>query len=72
MMAKQSWEKRSSKNQIRFIQINGTKDEVVPMKLNGSSQYNPNPAMKDMIEYFKQTSGEQDAKWILLENIRHV
>lgn len=72
MMPKNAWEKRSRRNRIRFIQINGTKDEVVPMKLNGSSKYNPNPAMEDVIEYFKQTSGDKNAEWILLQDGRHV
>lgn len=72
MMPKTAWDKRSRKNQIRFIQINGTKDEVVPMKLNGSSKYNPNPAMEDVIEYFKNTSGDENATWILLQDGRHV
>lgn len=53
MMPESVWNnRRQQKNKIGFIQINGTKDEVVPMELNNSTKYNPNPAMEKVIEYF--------------------
>lgn len=54
MMSKDAWETRKSKinSKIGFLQINGTKDDVVPMELNGSNKRNPNPAMENVIDYF--------------------
>jgi len=56
MMQKQVWEKKPKKTPVRFLQINGTKDEVVPMRLNDTAKFNPNPAMEDVIEYFAADS----------------
>lgn len=54
MMPAPVWNhKKKAYNQpSRFFQINGTKDEVTPMRLNDSAKYNPNPAMEDVIDYF--------------------
>lgn len=58
MMPKAVWEhKKQKKTKVRFFQINGTKDDVVPMKLNNSAKYNPNPAMEDVVEYFVDRNG---------------
>ena len=58
MMPKPVWEhKQRGKSGVRFFQINGTKDDVVPMRLNDSAKYNPNPAMEDVIEYFVERNG---------------
>lgn len=53
MMPEAVWHHRKGKKvPARFFQINGTKDDVTPMRLNDSAKYNPNPAMEDVIEYF--------------------
>jgi len=72
MMPKPVWDKRPLKNDIGFLQINGTKDDVVPMKSNNTAKNNPNPAMEDVIKYFKSSSGNPDkVQWLLIENGRH-
>lgn len=72
MMPKPVWEKRASKIDINFLQINGTKDDVVPMKCNDTAKYNPNPAIEDVIDYYKSANGNPDKiQWILVENGRH-
>lgn len=86
MMPKQVWEKRIQKPSIGFLQINGTKDDVVPMHLNGSDKYNPNPAIEEVLNYFSNDSSvvtEQfstritkkyygdKVRWILIEDGYH-
>jgi len=56
MMPESVWNHRK-KAKVRFFQINGTKDEVTPMRLNDSTKYNPNPAMEDVIDYFVEMNG---------------
>lgn len=60
MMPKNVWDVRRKKSRISFLQINGTKDDVVPMRRNGSNKYNPNPAMEDVIEYFAASNNVQN------------
>lgn len=88
MMPKIVWEQRStSKNKLsKFLQINGTNDDVVPMKKNDSSKYNPNPAIEDVLEYFSGTTSFESIKlseqttlykysngvgWCLIQNGNH-
>jgi len=54
MMPSSVWENRKAfkGKTAAFLQINGTKDDVTPMKLNGSAEFNPNPAMEEVMEYF--------------------
>lgn len=53
MMPESVWNHRTGKKiSARFFQINGSKDNVTPMRLNNSAKYNPNPAMEDVIDYF--------------------
>lgn len=54
MMPKDVWEGKKSKHPCAFIQINGTKDDVVPMDFNDSSKFNPNPSMEKVIEYYRK------------------
>lgn len=44
--------KKIKKHAVRYFQINGTKDDVTPMRLNDSAKYNPHPAMEDVIEFY--------------------
>lgn len=55
IMVKHVWEKRKNKPSA-FFQINGLKDELIPMDLNKSSQYSPNPSMEKVLEYFSKTN----------------
>lgn len=57
MMPKVVWDGKSSSINTGFLQINGTKDEVVPMILTETDKYNPNPAMENVIEYFVTANG---------------
>lgn len=56
MMTDSVWNHKKEKNKIGFMQINGTKDELVPMELNNSTKYNPNPPMEKVIEYFARAN----------------
>jgi len=60
MMPKNVWDKRKKSSPLSFIQINGTKDDVVPMKDCKSSLYNPNPLMEDVIEYYAKSNKVED------------
>lgn len=58
MMPEWVWKHRKEKKAaVRFFQINGTKDDVTPMRLNDSAKYNPNPAMEDVIDFFVTENG---------------
>lgn len=54
MMPLSVWENRKipKRKTSAFLQINGTKDNVTPMKINNSAQFNPNPAMEEVLGYF--------------------
>lgn len=58
MMPKTVWEhkKKNYKQPVRFFQINGTKDNVTPMRLNNSDKTNPNPAIEDVLDYFVESN----------------
>lgn len=55
MMPGYVWDKRKNKK-ASFFQVNGLKDDVVPMKLTKTHTYSPNPAMEDVMEYFAATN----------------
>ena len=57
MMPESMWENRSKTTDISVLQINGTKDDVVPMNLNGSAKYSQAPAIEEVIEYFAAAAG---------------
>lgn len=66
------WNRRPEKLSTAFIQINGTKDDVVPMNANGSAKYNKNPAIEDVLEYYRVANGSADSvKYISIEGGRH-
>lgn len=52
MMPKDVWEVRKNKGAIAYLQINGTKDDVVSMDLNGSSKTSINPAIEKVLDYY--------------------
>lgn len=66
------WKKRPAKIKTAFLQINGTKDDVVPMIQNGSAKRNKNPAIEDVIEYYKKAYSNPDLiEYILIQDGRH-
>lgn len=55
MMSEKIWNEREIAKPISILQINGTKDDVVPMNLNGTAKYSKAPAIEDVISYFSET-----------------
>lgn len=56
MMPKALWEQKTENSNISILQINGLKDDVVPMYCNDSAKYAQAPAMEDVITYFAQAN----------------
>lgn len=52
MMPDRIWQERGKTSQMSVLQINGTKDDVVPMKLNHTDVYSKDPAIEDVLSYF--------------------
>lgn len=52
MMPEKVWNNRDHPGKINFLQINGTKDDAVPMHLNGSAQTSKAPAIEDVISFY--------------------
>lgn len=52
MMPKHTWDNRKEKADIGVLEIYGTKDDVVPMKANGSDQTAVAPAIEVVMEYW--------------------
>lgn len=52
MMPEKMWKIKKKNANISVLQINGTKDDVVPMKSNGTAQKNKAPAIEKVIDYF--------------------
>lgn len=57
MMPQMMWDQRAESAQISILQINGTKDDVVPMNLNGTAKYAKAPAIEDVLDYFVAADG---------------
>lgn len=57
MMPEAMWAARPGTLHISVLQINGTKDDAVPMKLNGTDRYTRAPAIEDVIAYFADANG---------------
>lgn len=60
MMPKEVWNIRKIKGKIGFLQINGTKDDVVPMEINNSASYNSNPSIEKVIAYFRKKNNNKN------------
>lgn len=54
-MQKNIWNKKSNKP-VGFLQINGSKDDVVPMELTNTAVNTPNPSMEKIIDYYVKTN----------------
>ena len=65
------WKERPSKLTINFLQIYGEKDDVIPKKKNGSYKYSKNPAIEDVLDYYKKADSSNVIKSIEIENGRH-
>ncbi len=52
MMPKAVWENKKETADISLLEIYGTKDEVVPMKLTGTADSSINPAIEDVMQYW--------------------
>lgn len=71
-LPKHIWDERPKKINCAFLQINGSKDDVVPMHLNGSSKVNINPAIEDVIEYYKSAYKNSELiQHIVIQDGRH-
>ena len=56
-MPETMWAKREQAVCTNFFQINGEKDDVVPMKSTGSDKYTKDPAIEDVIDYWVTREG---------------
>ena len=56
-MPETMWAKREQAICTNFFQINGEKDDVVPMKSTGSYKYTKDPAIEDVIDYWVVREG---------------
>ena len=65
------WKKRPSRLNINFLQIYGEKDDVIPNKKNGSSKYSKNPAIEDVLNYYKKAGASNVIESIEIENGHH-
>lgn len=57
MMPKAVWNERADRTDVSILQINGTKDDAVPMNMNGTAKYTGTPAIEDVIDYFASADG---------------
>lgn len=56
-MPESVWNSKNAKNNIKFFQITGEKDDVVPKKSDGSDAYAKDPAIEDVIDYYVSSNG---------------
>lgn len=62
MMPEAMWDIKSEASDVSILQINGTKDDVVPMNSNGSAKYSKAPAIEDVMDYFATANSLTDMK----------
>ncbi len=62
MMPEAMWDIKSEASDVSILQINGTKDDVVPMNSNGSAKYSKAPAIEDVMDYFATANLLTDMK----------
>ena len=55
-----TWEHRNEAPTSAFLQISGTSDDVVPMKLTGTDKNSNIPAIEDVLDYFAKVNGCSD------------
>ena len=52
MTPEQTWENRTSIGPVSFLQISGTKDDVIPMRANTAAGHTNAPAIEDTLDFF--------------------
>lgn len=57
MMPEGVWNRRNEENHIGVLQINGTKDDVVPMQRTGTDKTAKNPAIELVMDYWASSNG---------------
>lgn len=57
MMPAKIWNEKTKTADVGILQINGTKDDVVPMKRNGSDKTSIAPAIEDVVAYWALANG---------------
>lgn len=65
-MPEQVWSAKGEKATVGLLQISGTKDDVIPMRLNGTDKYSRSPAIEDVVDWFAETQGPVIAEEDLL------
>lgn len=68
MMPAAMWNEKGEKADISVLQINGTKDDAVPMNCNGTAKYSKAPAIEDVIDYFAAAGGLDEEETVLLSS----
>lgn len=62
------WEERKEKTSIGFLQINGTKDDVVPQRSNKYQTNSSTPVIEDVMAYWRDANDlEISDEWKLAE-----
>ena len=61
MMPESIWETRPDGLSVGVFQVTGEKDDVVPKNSDGSADTSINPAIEDVIEYYKLANDMTDA-----------
>ena len=57
MTPAKTWENRGEIDGVNFLQINGDKDDIVPMKINGTDTLTKDPAIEDTLNYYISSGG---------------
>lgn len=60
MMPESVWQSKKEKAGIGVLEIYGTKDDVVPMKANGSDKTSKAPAIEDVMDYWASANQLSD------------
>lgn len=55
-MPEKIWNEKKEKASVGILQINGTKDDVVPLKDSENSAYESRPTINQVIDYWKQAN----------------
>ena len=56
-MPEKLWPLRGEKASVGLLQISGTKDDVIPMRLNSTDKYTRSPAIEDVVAWFAESQG---------------
>lgn len=56
-MQQSIWDKRGSSGSVSFMQITGSKDDLIPKNSDGTAEYSPDPAIEDVMSYWADSNG---------------